>query len=123
MKRGEVKQAEARLWLGALQVQLSNSMSFYLTYWNIALMAMMFWYTTAAPNIRPIVPWASFWMFAAIALLGVAIVMLLDFKFIYPSRQAFLNKQSYKHRNPAVADLQKILKDLKAIKQKLGMEE
>ncbi len=123
MKSNTLKQAKARTWLGGLQVQLSLSMSYYIVYINLSLMGMMFWYTTAAPIIQPYIPWASFWMFGVFMLLVVSIVMIVDYKYMYPSRQGFLNKQAYKHANPIVGDVQKLLKNQKKIMRKLGIEE
>jgi len=117
-----MKQAKVITKLGGFQVQLSTSMSYYVLYINLMFVGMMFWHTTAAPNLRPYAPWVDFWMFASFMLILVAALMILDYKFIYPSRQGFLNKQAYKHDNPAVADLQNILKNQKKIMKKLGIK-
>jgi len=109
MKTRAFKQAKVRTKIGGFQVQLSTSFSHYIVYINLSMMGMMFWHTTGAPWIRQIYPEASFWMFALFMLLVIASVMIFDYKYMYSSRQGFLSQQSYKHANPAVADLQKIL--------------
>lgn len=123
MSKGRIlKQAKPRPRLGAFQVQVSTTMSHYVVYVNLSFMAMMFWHTTAAPWLRQHYFGADFWMFAIFMLLFVATIGLFDYKFVYPSRQAFLSRQAYKHANPAVADLQTILKNQKKIMEKLGID-
>ena len=124
------KQAKPHPKLGAFQVQLSMSMSHYLVYVNLCFVGMMFWHTTAAPWLRQHYEGATFWMFATFMLLLVSLLMFLDKKFIYPSRQAYISHQAYKHDNPAVADLQLLKKNneiimanQKKIMEKLEIEE
>jgi len=105
------KQAKPHPKLGAFQVQLSMSTSYYLIYVNLSFMGMMFWHTTAAPWLRQHYIGASFWMFATFMLLLISAIMFLDKKYVYPSRQAFISHQAYKHDNPAVADLQVLKKN------------
>ena len=123
-KHEMIKQAKARTKVGAFQVQLSVSMSHYMVYVNLSFMGMMFWHTTAAPWLRQFV-WqgASFWMFALFMLSLLSVIMLFDWKYMYPSRQALISQQAYKHDNPAVADLQKIIKNQKKIMERLGIGE
>lgn len=118
-----LKQAKPHPKLGAFQVQLSMSTSHYLVYVNLCFMGMMFWHTTAAPWLRQFYLGASFWMFATFMLLFICVVMFLDRKLAYPSRQAYISQQAYKHDNPAVADIQMLLKNQKKIMEKLEIEE
>lgn len=115
-----MKQAKAMFRLGAFQVQITNSF-FYLSLVNTTLLAVTVWYAAGSALAQKYAPWFTIWMFLSLGLVLLLSLMLLDYKFIYPSRQSFLNKQSYKHVNPAVADLHEILADLKAIKEKLGI--
>jgi len=118
------KQAKPHPRLGALQVQLSVSTSYYLVYVNLSFMGMMFWHTTAAPWLRQnVYHGASFWMFATFMLLLIGALMFFDKKYIYPSRQAFISHQAYKHDNPAVADLQVLKKNVKKIMEKLEIDD
>lgn len=123
MKTRILKQTKPHPKLGAFQVQLSMSTSYYLVYVNLCFMGMMFWHTTAAPFLRQFYFGASFWMFATFMLLLISIVMFIDYKFIYPSRQAHISRQAYKHSNPVVADIQQILKNQKKIMEKLEIED
>ena len=118
-----MKQAKAITKLGGFQVQLQASMGHYLVYINLMFVGMMFWYTTAGPAVRPYLPWISFWMFASLMLVLIATLMIVDYKFMYPSRQGFLNKQVYKHENPIVKDIQKLIKNQKKIMEKLEIED
>jgi len=124
MQKRILTQAKPHPKLGAFQVQLSMSTSHYLVYVNLCFMGMMFWHTTAAPWLRQYV-WqgASFWMFATFMLLLISAVMFIDYKLVYPSRQAHISRQAYKHDNPAVADIQRLLKNQKKIMEKLEIEE
>jgi len=105
------KQSKPRPKMGALQVQLSTTMGYYVVYINLTFMGMMFWHTTAAPWFRMYYAGAMLWQFALFMILLVAAIMVFDWKFVYPSRQASLSQQSYKHDNPAVQDLQAIRKE------------
>lgn len=118
-----MKQAKVRTWLGGFQVQLSTSMSHYVVYINLTFVGMMFWYTTAAPALKPYLPWATWWIFASIMLVIIVSLMIIDYKFMLSSRQGFLNRQAYKHKNPLVADIRKMEKDIKKIMEKLGIDE
>ena len=123
MKNKAFKQTSVKTRLGGFQVQLSTSFSHYIVYMNLAMMGMMFWHTTGAPFVRQFYPGATYWMFAGFMILIIVVVMIFDYKFMYPSRQGFLSQQSYKHANPAVADLKRILKNQKKIMSKLGIED
>ena len=128
-----LKQVKPRLWLGGLQVQVSMGLSYYLVYVNLSFTGLMFWHTTAAPWLRQFHPGAEFWMFVIFMGLLFSSVMLFDRKVGLPSRQAYLNRQAYKHDNPAVDDLQEIKKKvaeipgisarLDKVMKKLGIEE
>jgi uncharacterized membrane protein len=124
MKSRILKQAKPHPKIGAFQVQLSMSTSYYLLYVNLSFMGMMFWHTTAAPWLRQYV-WqgASFWMFASFMLLLVGVVMFIDYKFVYPSRQAHISHQVFKHGNPTVAIIKEMHENQKKIMEKLGIDD
>ena len=87
-------------WVGAIQVQLTNSF-FYIALLNTAMLSVTLWATTG-PSIQAKLPWADFWMLLVVGFLVVCGVMILDYKFMYPVRQAFINEQACKHTNPAM---------------------
>lgn len=115
----KIKQAKIFPLVGALQVQVQNSM-FYITFINVFMLASTFWFTTGAPFVQiHNIKWFTFWHLMAIGVIGFLVVMLLDYKFMYPSRQAFVNKQSTIHANPAMDALLEVKDDIKAIKKQL----
>jgi hypothetical protein len=68
-------------------------------------------YTVVLPYIKPILPWLTLPLFFLV-LVGVGtVVLMLFYKFVYPSYYAFLNKQVYIHENPMQADLALIKKN------------
>ena len=93
-----------------------------MVYINMSFVGMMFWYTTAAPALRPYLPWVSWWMFASIMLALVISLMMLDYKYMLSSRQGFLNRQAYKHKNPLVYDIERMEKNLKKLMKEMGIE-
>ncbi len=59
--------------------------------------------------------------FGGVALL-LATVMILDYKIIYPYRQAFLNKKTCEFENPAMYELAAIREELAALRTLLETE-
>lgn len=113
-----LKQYQGIPWVGALQVQISNSM-LYVSAINTFMLAMTFWYTTGSPLTSQYAPWIHFWTFAGIVILVMLTVMLLDYKYLYPARLGFTNRQTYKHDNPAVDDLKLIKEKQRDLEEKL----
>ena len=109
-------------FLGAVQVQYSNSMT-YVSVASVTMMALTFWATAGMSIIGSVFPWMGAREFLGFVALGLICVMVFDRFVMYPHRQAFLNKQSYRYENPAVEDLHKLLSDMKKIKKALGIEE
>jgi hypothetical protein len=109
--------------LGGIQVQIQNSM-FYVSLTSWAMLVGTFWNTVGFPIAYMYAPWFTFWHMVAIFIAGIITIAILDYKFIYPSRQAFQNEQSCKHDNPAMIEILKlkaqnelILKELAEIKR------
>jgi hypothetical protein len=73
-------------------------------------------YAVVNEYLHKIVPWLSLPLFIGLLMVGGLVLLLLFYKFIYPSYYAFLNKQTYIHENP-------MQRDLDLIKKKLGIEE
>jgi hypothetical protein len=73
-------------------------------------------YAVAFPYIHKYVSWLSLPIFLLFLILGVLVLLLVFYKFIYPSYFSFLNRQTYIHDNP-------IQKDLAKIKKNLGIED
>ena len=109
-------------FLGAVQVQFTNSMM-YISVANIVMMGLTFWSTAGVSLAADVFPWMGPKEFMGFAALGLACVMIFDRVVMYRHRQAFLNEQSYKYKNPAVADLKKLLADLALVKRHLGISD
>ncbi len=80
-----------------------------------AVMTAITMYTVIQPWLRVAFPWMRLWIFFSMMAMAACVLMLLMFKFVYPSYFAFRNKQEYAHKNL-------IREDLEAIKKKLGIE-
>jgi len=103
--------AVIQMWSGAQVYQgIVNSFLLIATAYNTTLRDAMHVYA----------PWLNFWLFFFLILAGNLIMMVLHFKYIQPSIQAFNATQGYKLINPAVDDLKEIRKTVKYIKEKLG---
>lgn len=122
-----LKQTKALPLLGAIQIQFSN-ISLYLSLYSFFTLSLVLWSTTIV-----YIAWWPRWItlptFFVLAILGAMVVMFLDYKFVYPSRVAFLNEQSCKHPNPAMESLLRVeavqkeqAAEIKAIRKKLGIK-
>jgi hypothetical protein len=103
-------------FLGAVQVQVQHSL-FYLTVTNATLLALTFWNTTGS-HMAPV--WMSAGHFFGMVALVLATVMILDYKVMYPHRQAFLNKKTCEFDNPAMDELRALRLEVAELKGLLG---
>lgn len=122
-----VKQVKALPFIGALQVQFSN-ISLYLALYSSVALTLTLWMTTII-NISWWPEWMTLPVYLLLAAGVVLIIMFLDYKFVYPSRMAFINEQACKHENPAMdllKEIQAVQKrqaaELKSIRNKLGIK-
>ncbi len=76
----------------------------------------MTFYTVASEYIQKVIPWFTLPIFILTLVLGVILLLIFFYKFIYPNYYTFLNHQSYTHNNP-------IRKDLEMIKKHLGIQD
>jgi len=96
--------------LGGLR-ELSGRLSFYIGILNLLFTGSMNYYLVVK-NILPI----NITVFIFVILGFLVIATFVDYVWIYPSHVAFTSNQFYVHDNP-------ITKDLKLIKEKLGINE
>ena len=113
-----MRQFKLPAWVGAFQVQVTNGF-FYLSIINTLLLVLTFWRTWGSEIALKYAPWLNFWMFAGSGIVLMLTVMILDYKFMYPSRQAFVNQQSCIHDNPAMDAINEIKKEVKRIADKV----
>lgn len=67
-------------------------------------------------------PWIKIWMFFLFLVVTCLCLLLIVYKFIYPSYFTFRNKQEYLHNNLLRQHLERQDKELKKIKDKLGVD-
>jgi hypothetical protein len=67
------------------------------------MLGLTFWHTTGGALSAKYLPWMNLGWFVLLGIGFVFLAMWFDYKFIYPARQSFLNNQSCKHENPAMA--------------------
>jgi hypothetical protein len=116
-----LRQTSARTWLGAIQVQVSNSM-FYMSMVSTGMMVLTFWYTAGYQIQQQYLHWLTLGWFIAFVVALFGLVMIIDYKWILPSRMAFVNKQAYKHNNQAMDEILAIHDEIREIKKKLEIE-
>lgn len=117
-------------WIGAIVAQLQQSLM-YIGIANIFMLAVTMWYTAGAGLAARFVPFiTAVWQLLIIVVIGWAVVILLNWKYIMPAKQRHLNSQTVVHENPMVAQLREmeakqaeIHKDIAEIKKTLGIKE
>lgn len=100
----KIRQSRLPMWVGAFQVQISNSM-FYMNIVSMAMMIGTFWYTAGYQISAKYLPWMNIWLFIVVVVVIFIIVMISDYMLIMPTRVAFTNKQACKHDNPAMVEI------------------
>lgn len=105
--------------VGAIHVQFSNSM-FYVTVANTFMIATTLW-TVKATTILGLLSWMNFWIFCAVAVVLVVLVMVLDYILVLPSRIEFMNYQACIHPNPGMDKLNHIESMMAVIGKRLGV--
>lgn len=115
-----MKQTGYRHWLGAIQIQVQNA-AFYDSFVSMAMLALTMWHTTGSVLAQTYAPWFTIWAFLGLGVAYKIIAMILDYKYMYPSRVGFISEQAYKPYNPTVVDIQSIKADIVLIKKSLGI--
>lgn len=110
-----MRQLKIPPWIGAIQVQLTNSF-FYVSLANTAMLLVTLWSTTG-PSLQAKIPWIEFWHLAVAGAIFLVMLMIFDYVLLYPVRQRFVNEQACKHTNPAMELLWEMDKKLDEIKE------
>jgi len=92
-----LKQSHPRLWLGAARDMMQRAQSYY-GLMN-ALLLLVTVYTVREVTIQKYIPGMTFPLFLVVIMVVMLIVVLLDYKLIYPSQIAFHQHEAYKHRS------------------------
>ena len=100
--------------IGGLKHMMAQT-AMWLSSINFVLIGVTAYNTTLREHIMTVLPGFKLWHFMLIMLVGVAALMFIKYKLIYPSWVAFQNRQEYKHENLLREDLAKIKKALEII--------
>ena len=73
---------------------------------NFAMMAGTFYYTT----VRHVASWVNPWMFFIIFGVGIAVILILDYKFALAALWSFREKQMFSHKSEVMDELGKLKK-------------
>jgi len=103
-------------WSGGFLIQLQQSLV-YVGICNIVMIAITMWYTAGYEITQKYLPSISIWHFLILLMSGWLTVMFIDYKFLHPARQRYMNKQVAKHKNPAMELLQKVDRDNEDIRK------
>ncbi len=104
LKRNLFKQSKPRLWLGAIRDMIQRGQSYYGMFNVFVGLATL--YTVREALIRSYVPWINFFILLGIIAIMQIIIIIIDYKFIYPSQIAFHQHEAYKHRSLLRRDLE-----------------
>ena len=99
-------------WTGGFLIQMQQSLV-YVGILNIIMLAITMWYTAGYEIVQKYLPFVSIWHFLIVLATGWAIIMLIDYKFLAPVRQRWMNRHVAKHKNPTLELLQKVDADNK----------
>jgi hypothetical protein len=96
--------------------------AFYISILNIFLVAVTAYHTTLQQYILVVFPWFKMWTFLLVLILLAALMMVLEYKFVYASWFTFRNKQEFEHENLIRKEIDELRKDL-GLPRKKGEEE
>lgn len=100
-------------WIGALKELVSRS-TFYISMMNFVMLAITAYYTTIRHFVH--IPFYVFFI-ALLIIWGSALVF--EYMVVLPSQIAFMNVQIYEHNNLIRRDLEKVIKKLNEIEERL----
>lgn len=115
------KQSKPKLKIGLVRGMIQRAQVYYALL-NIFLL-LITTYTVREATIRNLIPGFQFWwLLVAVPIIG-AIVLIIDYKYIYPSEIAWHQHEAWKHRSPARRDFTEIKNILHGEDGKSGMVE
>jgi hypothetical protein len=107
------RQRELGTFIGGLKLLFQRTMIYFSIY-NFVMIFVMGYYTT----IRHIIPWLPFTVFFLCPLVIQAVLMIIDYVYVYPSEVRFMAHHRYL-RDPLAEDVREIKRDIKEIKEAL----
>lgn len=111
-------QHKPRLMLGLARDMLTRAQSYY-GLMNASMM-MITVYTVREGTIKSHLPWMNFMIFFAFIVLMLIVVMIFDYKMVYPSQIAFHQHEAWKHRSPVRKDFEALKLELEDMKKILS---
>jgi hypothetical protein len=113
----KIRQTNVGPWWGALMMLLGR-MASYATFVTLGL-TILYSYPTVSNAIYTVTNInLTIWELALLIILGLAIFMVIEYKFSIAAITAFNNSQWYKHDNPMRKDLEFVKKqNIEIIKQ------
>jgi len=106
-------QHKPRLMLGLARDMLTRAQSYY-GLMNASMM-MITVYTVREGTIKAHLPWMNFIWFFMFIVFMLIVVMIFDYKMVYPSQIAFHQHEAWKHRSP-------VRKDFEALREQLNQQ-
>ena len=106
-----------KVW--GVTAQIAGQLSIFVGMMSMSLIAVTAYNTTLAGWLSEKGIHISFWMFALVLILLIAIPAVLIWKFALPSFFSTLNEQAYEHDNPIRKDLEALAKENKEMKKML----
>ena len=114
------KQYKASGKIGGAKDLLMRTL-FYVSIINFILIAITAYHTTLRDTLLSWFPWLNFPIFLGILVVGLLLLMVLEYKIVLPSSWAFSNRQQYEHQNLIRKQLDKIEETLSEIQKKQGV--
>lgn len=101
--------------LGAFKHMLAQT-SLWISAVNFILIGVTAYNTTLREHILTVVPDFKLWHFMLVLIGILLVMMLIEYKLVYPSWIAFQNQQEYKHENLLRKDIAKLRKEIAELK-------
>jgi hypothetical protein len=113
------KQYNTGTWIGWIQSLYTQVQGDYGAI-NFLLIAVMAWGSNVGANVRLILPWFNFPLYILSFVIGGFALMLLRWKFVYPSIVLLSNQQGYVHGSPIKADFEDVKKELVDMRKEIS---
>lgn len=113
------KQYKVSSKIGGVKDLLMRTL-FYVTAVNFVLIAATAYHTTLRDTLLVWIPWLNFSTFLGVLVVGLLLMMILEYKIVLPSTWAFSNRQQYEHQNLIRKQLDRIEETLEEMQGKKG---
>ena len=114
-----LRQYNTGTWLGWFQ-SVYGQVQGNLGTIQFIIITVMAWGSNIGSNLREIFPWMNFTLYIIAFILGSAILMLLNWKLVYPSIVLLSNQQGYQHGSPIKADFETVNSEIELVKKDIS---